>query len=236
MRIVCLFWLHIHHAHLNSLGFEHSACQETFLNSFTMLLVWLVEHLYNQLSVFFDKILLKYQCGFRKGFNVQHYLISLLEKWRQSLDQGLVFRALLTDLSKAFNCLSNEVLVGKLIIYGVEISSVRLIYDYLTNTKQRPKIRNNYSFWRGILSGVPQGSILGPRLFYFYIRGVFFLLKDMHVASYADDTTPCIYGENIEPVKSLEKSTNLMFNWFKKNQMKGNEDKCHVLLSTDEMV
>ena len=62
--------------------------------------------LYNQLSVFFDKILLQYQCGFRKRFNAQHCLINLLIKWRQSLDQGLVFGALLTDLSNAFDCLS----------------------------------------------------------------------------------------------------------------------------------
>ena len=109
---------------------------------------------------FFDKILSKYQCEFRKGFNSQHCLINLLEKWRQPLDQDLVFYALLTDLSKTFDCLSHELLVAKLVAYGVEISSVRLIYDYLTNRKQKTKIGNNYSSWRDILSGVPQGSVL----------------------------------------------------------------------------
>ena len=109
---------------------------------------------------FFEKILSKYQCGFRKGFNSQHCLINLLEKWRQPLDQDLVFYALLTDLSKAFDCLSHELLVAKLVAYGVEISFVRLIYDYLTNRKQKTKIGNNYSSWRDILSGVPQGSVL----------------------------------------------------------------------------
>ena len=91
--------------------------------------------LYNQLSVFFDKILSKYQCGFRKGFNVQHCFINLLKKWRQSLNQGLVFGTLLTDLSKAFDFPSHELLVAKLIAYDVQISSLRLIYDYLTTRK-----------------------------------------------------------------------------------------------------
>ena len=68
---------------------------------------------------------------------------------------------LLTDLSKAFDCLSHDLLVAKLLAYGIEISFVRLIYDYLTNKKQRAKIGNNYSSWRNILSGVPQESILG---------------------------------------------------------------------------
>ena len=95
--------------------------------------------LYKQLFAFFGKILSKYQCGFRKSFNAQHYLFQLLEKCRNSLDQCLVFGALLTGLSKAFDCLSHELFVAKLIPYGVEISSVRLIYDCLTNRKHRTK-------------------------------------------------------------------------------------------------
>ena len=59
--------------------------------------------IYKQLSAYFDRILSKQQCGFRKGFNVQHSLLKLLEKWSQSLDQGLEFGVLLTDLSKAFD-------------------------------------------------------------------------------------------------------------------------------------
>ena len=66
---------------------------------------------------------------------------------------------------------------------------------------------------------------------------MFFLLKNMRVANYADEKTPYIYGENIETlINSLERSANLLFDWFKSNQMKGNEDKYHVLPSTDETV
>ena len=77
--------------------------------------------LYNQLSVLFDKTLSICQCRFTKGFNAQHCLINLLDKWRQSLDQGFVFGALLTDPSKAFDCLSQKLLVAKLIAYGAKV-------------------------------------------------------------------------------------------------------------------
>ena len=66
---------------------------------------------------------------------------------------------------------------------------------------------------------------------------VFFLLTNMHVANHADETKSYIYRENKESViKSLQQWANLLFNWFKSNQIKDNEDKCHLLPSTDETV
>ena len=67
----------------------------------------------DQIQNYFDQILSKFQCGFRKGSNVQHCLIALTEKWKKSVDSGGVFGALLTDLSKAFDCLSHELLIAK---------------------------------------------------------------------------------------------------------------------------
>ena len=114
-------------------------------------------------------ILSKQLCGFRKGFNAQHSLLKLLEKWRQSLEEGLVFDVLLTDLSKAFGCLSHELLATKLSAYGVDISVVRFIYDYLTNWKERTKIEDHYSSCTDLIFGVPQELILGPLLFTIYV-------------------------------------------------------------------
>ena len=79
-----------------------------------------------------------------KGYSTQHCLINLLEKWKSSVDKGKTFGALLTDLSKAFDCLNHELLTAKLNAYGFDLSALRLIYDYLTNGKQRTKIDDNY--------------------------------------------------------------------------------------------
>ena len=80
--------------------------------------------IYDQIQTYFDQILSKYQCRFRKGYNVQHCLIALIEKWKQSVDKGGAFGALLTDLSKAFDCLSHELLIAKLDAYGFDKSLV----------------------------------------------------------------------------------------------------------------
>ena len=68
--------------------------------------------IYDQIEKYFDDILSKYQCGFRKGYSAQHCLMSLIEKWKESVDSGGAFGALLTDLSKAFDCLPHDLLLN----------------------------------------------------------------------------------------------------------------------------
>ena len=74
--------------------------------------------LLEQMSLFFDQIFSVYQYGFRKCIIPQHCLIAMLEKWNLSKDKGNSFGALLTDLSKAFDCLSHEPLIAKLAAYA----------------------------------------------------------------------------------------------------------------------
>ena len=66
--------------------------------------------MFAQMSSFFYKFLSKEQCGFWKGYITQECLSALLEKWEQTVHSGQIFGALLTDLSKAFDCLDHELL------------------------------------------------------------------------------------------------------------------------------
>ena len=159
----------------------------------------------------------------------------MIEKWRNSMDQGKFFGALLTDLSKAFDCLPHDLLEAKSSANGFDNNSTRFLFDYLTNRKQRTKIGHVYSPWDEITSGVPQGSILGPLIFNIDLCDMFFTLNNHEIASYADDNTPYVTCDTIESMTaSLEKIEKEVFKWFKDNKMQGNTDKCHVLISTSQ--
>ena len=86
--------------------------------------------MFKQISSFFEDIFSKYQCGFRKGFSTQQWLLALLEKWKNSVDKGKIFGALLIGLSKAFDCLSHELLIAKLNTYGFTLPALKLIHNY----------------------------------------------------------------------------------------------------------
>ena len=88
------------------------------------------------MSAYFEDIYNKQQCGFRKDYNTQQCLLKMLEKWDRSVDEGKVFGALLTDLSKSFDCLDHELLIAKLNAYGFSLPALRLINDYLSNRRQ----------------------------------------------------------------------------------------------------
>ena len=150
--------------------------------------------MHRQISEYFETVLSKFQCGFRKGYSTQDYLLAMVANCKKALDQGNEYGALLTDLSKAFDCFPHDLIVAKLHAYGFSIESLKLINSYLTERKQRVKMNDQFSSWLDIVVGVPQGSILGPLLFNIFLCDMFLFCNDIDFASYADNNTPyCIW-------------------------------------------
>ena len=89
----------------------------------------------------------------------------MLENLRKALDNRLKTGTLLTDLSKAFDCISHDLLIAKLYAYGFSGQALSFVYDYLSGQKHKTTVGDTFSMWRYIMHGVPQGSILGSLLF-----------------------------------------------------------------------
>ena len=83
------------------------------------------------MSKFFDKLLSKYHCGFGKGFNSQHCLASMLEKWWKALHNRGCSKVILTGLSNVFDCLLHDFLIAKLYVYDFGMKFLKFIYSYL---------------------------------------------------------------------------------------------------------
>ena len=116
--------------------------------------------------------------------------------------------ALLTDLSKAFNCLNHELLIAKLEAYGFE---------------------NNALNWRVTKAGVPQGSILGRLQFNIFLNDIFLFVDHAKITNYADDNISYAIESSVkELLEVLKNETETLLKWFHWNEMKSNNDKCHL--------
>ena len=145
----------------------------------------------------------------------------MLEKWKNAVDKEKVFDALLTDLSKSFDCLPHELIIAKLNAYGFKLTALKLMHSHFSHRKQRTKVNHGYSSWDEILFGVPQDFILRLILFNIFLSDLFIVISNTGFSTYADDNTIYDSGNNIDDVIScLQESAEKLFQWFSHNQMK----------------
>ena len=169
--------------------------------------------------------------AYRKNYSSQSILISLTEEWRKKLDNNFVVGAVLTDLSKAFDCIPHDLIIAKLSAYNFSDEALSYIYSYLTNRRLCVRINNTHSQLETIISGVPQGSILGPILFNLSINDLFFFVVLASLYNFADDNTLSAFATTVsELIKILESESEVVIDWFKINKMVVNPDKFQAII------
>ena len=146
----------------------------------------------------------------------------MIDKWKKAVDRNKVFGTVLTDLSKAFDCICHDLLIAKPNAYGLSLPALKLIKDNLKNQKQKTKIGSSRSDWeKDITSGVPQGSILKPLFFIIFLCHLLLEDGNNHFANYANDITSHVVGNTTtEVLQNLSDLTKKLSSWFAKNKMK----------------
>ena len=104
--------------------------------------------LHDRLSNFTDKVLSKFVSSYRKSYSSNHVLVKLIEEWKKSLDDKNFIRAVLMNLSKAFDCVPHDLLFANFHAYGLSMDAITFIYSYMKRRKQGVKIKDTESLFK----------------------------------------------------------------------------------------
>ena len=185
----------------------------------------------NKITPFVNNILSKFISAYRQKYSSNHVLLRLIEEWKKHMDNKNFVGAVLMDLSKAFDCIPHDLLIAKLEAYGFDFDSLVFFYSYLKRRRQNVKINNVFSVFQILLSGVPQGSILGPILFNIFINDLFLWIEEASLHNFADDNTLSAFAISIkELIRILENDSEIAIKWFKENGMSVNPEKFHGII------
>ena len=160
------------------------------------------------------------QWGFRAGRSTEGLLIHLTETCKQAVDNRQVVGVVYIDFQEAFDTVSHTILRYKLKAIGITGDLLNWIISYLTNRKQFAIVNGCTSQTKNVCCRVPQGSLLGPRFFSYYVNNLPDAVTEGELAMYADDTNLSVVGDNVEVVSDkLNKALTGINLWYRNNKL-----------------
>lgn len=171
------------------------------------------------------------QFGFQKNSCTTSALVQTISKINEHLDKGLYSLAVFIDLRKAFDMVDHKQLLESLEELGVRGTALLLFKTYLTGRLVNMKNGNVISSPLTLLTGVPQGSVLGPLLYILYINNIRKANLCADYTVYADDTSLVYSGKNKDELEcKVNNDMAKMFDWLSGNKLVLNSDKTVFLL------
>uniref|UniRef100_K7EYU7 Reverse transcriptase domain-containing protein n=1 Tax=Pelodiscus sinensis TaxID=13735 RepID=K7EYU7_PELSI len=175
-----------------------------------------------------NKVIGNSQHGFVKNKSCQTNLIAFFDKITSLVDKGEAVDVIYLDFSKAFDTVSHDILIDKLGKYNLDRATIRWVHNWLDNRSQRVVVNGSKSCWKGITSGVPQGSVLGPVLFNIFINDVDIGIESTLI-KFADDTKLGGVATSLEDRDIIQNDLSKLEKWSEVNRMRFNKEKCKVL-------
>ena len=168
------------------------------------------------------------QHGFRHRRSCLTNLLDFFHDVYKAYDESRAVDIIYLDFQKAFDTVPHKRLISKVENHGIKGNTQKWLQDWLTDRRQRVVINGKESEWRNVISGVPQGSVLGPLLFIIYINDIDEGLT-CKISKFADDTKITSKVTSVLQWQQLQKDLNTLASWAEKWQMKFNTGKCKVL-------
>ena len=171
------------------------------------------------------------QHAFRKWHSCETQLIKVIDDWAKILDKRGQVDAFILDFEKAFDTPSHELLKSKLFSYRIGGKTMKWIDDILCFRQQRVAVNGAKSDWAPVVSGVPQGTVLGPLLFYLHINAIMSDIES-EIRLFADDRVCYRKIKGMEDTLKLQKDIERLGIWARKWGMRFQPVKCNIMQLT----
>ena len=168
------------------------------------------------------------QHGFVPGRDCITQLLVCMEIWTEMIEDGVCFDVIYTDFSKAFDSVPHERLFLKMKSLGIKGDILRWVKSFLRGRTQCVNVDGEYSTWRKVISGIPQGSVIGPILFVIFINDMPDAVKQCFCKLFADDCK--LFGKVVDADDNrIQVDLSNLEEWSRIWQLPFNAKKCKTM-------